>query len=75
MRTPAVCILAGCVAIWGPHRPHCGAVAPDGTACRGSPCVLPRGHTGPRIHVYGTPGVLDMLSVRSRSVVVKVDPI
>jgi hypothetical protein len=68
------CAFSGCVAKWGEHRPHCGAVAPDGSAARGSPCVLPRGHRGPTVHVYGAPGVLDQLTQRDRSVVVKVEP-
>jgi hypothetical protein len=59
----------GCVATWGDHHPHCGAVL------HGSPCVLPRGHRGPTVHVFGTPGVLDQLTHRQRSVVVKVDPV
>ena len=75
MKAPASCILAGCVAAWGVHSPHCGAVAPDGSAGRGSPCVLPRGHGGPTTHVFGTPGSVAALFQRRRSVVLKLDPV
>ena len=71
---PVLCAAAGCVAEWGNHRPHCGAIAPEGSRAWKSPCVLPRGHTGPTVHVYGTPGVLDQLIQRTRSVTVKVEP-
>jgi hypothetical protein len=67
-----LCALEGCVTTWGDHVPHCGARR---IVARDLPCVLPRGHSRPGFHVYGTPGSLEELFQRHRSVVVTIVPV